>query len=400
MKKILFALALLPLTVTAQTTADELNSTGDFLKIGKEGISLNDGSFSITVGANGVQLKDGTSHLTVRAEDGLQRIINGDILNINKNLIIPGDGNTSKYGDIEISANIPKATSSKRRKQNIYTRAAGKKFTNDELVGQDLRGRDFSNAEFTNTNFFNVDLSGANLTGADFTNVEITGSKFVGANLSGAEFTNTDITDTNMTNAVFTNICFWNTDITDSSMARVDFSGSVMGNTDFINVDLTGANRDYILPRRSRCRDIDHTKYSTPLKTTQRPKVTSAKEIVSKLSQQSGSIDLTVNFMTNSDQLFGEAHAQVAEIAKAVSNQKLKGKNIQIQGHTDSDGSDNHNYDLSYRRATTVQRALTQDYGVDFNQLSIKGFGESKPIADNNDAYGRAYNRRVTLVVM
>jgi outer membrane protein OmpA-like peptidoglycan-associated protein len=415
LRKILLALALLPLSATAQTT-DDLNSTGSLLNITGEGININSAGVSLSVGTDGqVFMSDGNSTISTNADGvymndgnstlssgstGVQIIQGGDIVNTNRTLNITANNGAKIAGSDDVNFNIDLTNGSKKKSQNTHSRENGKRFVNDALVNQNNSGRDFSNGEFINTDISNVNFAGANLSGARFSNGKYSNVNFTGANLSGATFSNIEVTSTDMSNAVMTNICFTNTDFSDSQMVNTDLSGSVLRNTDFFNVDLAGAKRNQILPKGSKCRDINYGKFSSTTKNTKRPSITSAKEIVSQLSKKSGTIDLTVNFMTNSDQLFGSAHAQVTEIAKAISNRKLQGKNIQIQGHTDSDGSDDYNYDLSYRRATTVQRALTQDYGINANNLSIQGFGESRPVASNNDANGRAYNRRVTLVVL
>lgn len=67
---------------------------------------------------------------------------------------------------------------------------------------------------------------------------------------------------------------------------------------------------------------------------------------------------------------------------------------VEIQGHTDSRGTDAYNKRLSIRRAQAVKDILVKD-GVEGNRLSIVGFGESQPVEDNSSAEGRAYNRRV-----
>ena len=69
--------------------------------------------------------------------------------------------------------------------------------------------------------------------------------------------------------------------------------------------------------------------------------------------------------------------------------------NIEVQGHTDSRGSDAYNMDLSARRAATVLKYL-KDGGVT-NQLTSRGYGESDPIASNDTDEGRQQNRRVIL---
>ncbi len=69
---------------------------------------------------------------------------------------------------------------------------------------------------------------------------------------------------------------------------------------------------------------------------------------------------------------------------------------VEIQGHTDATGSDDHNLDLSRRRADTV-KAYLQLYGIAADRLTTTGFGESKPVGDNDTEEGRALNRRVEL---
>lgn len=67
-----------------------------------------------------------------------------------------------------------------------------------------------------------------------------------------------------------------------------------------------------------------------------------------------------------------------------------------VEGHTDSVGSDTYNQDLSQRRAESVSHYLSHR-GVSPGRLSARGYGESRPIADNNTDDGRALNRRVEL---
>jgi len=71
---------------------------------------------------------------------------------------------------------------------------------------------------------------------------------------------------------------------------------------------------------------------------------------------------------------------------------------VSVDGYTDSIGSDAYNQRLSERRAETVAAALVED-GIDRSRLDVRGFGKSKPIADNRTPEGRARNRRVEIVV-
>lgn len=71
---------------------------------------------------------------------------------------------------------------------------------------------------------------------------------------------------------------------------------------------------------------------------------------------------------------------------------------IQVEGHTDSTGSESYNMDLSGRRAEAVRNLLIQR-GVESSRILTMAFGESKPIASNETNYGRAQNRRVEIKV-
>ena len=75
-------------------------------------------------------------------------------------------------------------------------------------------------------------------------------------------------------------------------------------------------------------------------------------------------------------------------------NPELK---VEVQGHTDNQGGDEYNLDLSQRRAETVVAYLNL-FGITGERLAAKGYGESKPVDTNETEDGRAKNRRVELV--
>ena len=75
-------------------------------------------------------------------------------------------------------------------------------------------------------------------------------------------------------------------------------------------------------------------------------------------------------------------------------------RRVRIEGHTDSRGSDEHNLDLSERRAAAVREYLIGEGGIAPERLESQGFGETVPIADNDDSDGRAVNRRVEFVIV
>ncbi|MNQ73934.1 Outer membrane protein Omp38 precursor [compost metagenome] len=72
--------------------------------------------------------------------------------------------------------------------------------------------------------------------------------------------------------------------------------------------------------------------------------------------------------------------------------------NIEIQGHTDNVGDDKLNEKLSFNRANAVYDYLIKNQ-IDAKRLTFKGFGASKPIADNKTELGRKNNRRTSFVI-
>lgn len=72
-------------------------------------------------------------------------------------------------------------------------------------------------------------------------------------------------------------------------------------------------------------------------------------------------------------------------------------KNFEIDGYTDSDGSDEHNQVLSEKRANSVKNFLVSQ-GVTA-EITTKGYGESKPVASNDTAEGKQKNRRVEIII-
>ncbi len=71
---------------------------------------------------------------------------------------------------------------------------------------------------------------------------------------------------------------------------------------------------------------------------------------------------------------------------------------LDIDGHTDSQGSDELNQTLSENRAGSVRDYLVSQ-GVEESRMKVTGYGETKPVADNTTAAGRAKNRRTEMTV-
>lgn len=99
-------------------------------------------------------------------------------------------------------------------------------------------------------------------------------------------------------------------------------------------------------------------------------------------------------FENNSDKLKVASLSQLDELAKILN--KYEGANLVIEGHTDSNGSDDFNMTLSQKRTNSVKQYLISK-GISDLRLTGIGLGETKPVADNKTSLGRAKNRRVEL---
>ncbi len=84
---------------------------------------------------------------------------------------------------------------------------------------------------------------------------------------------------------------------------------------------------------------------------------------------------------------------QLVEFLKAHPNRR-----VQIDGFTDSVGSDSYNQSLSEARAQSVKNALV-GRGIDSSRIGVQGYGKSFPVAGNGDSAGRQLNRRVEVVI-
>ncbi len=106
--------------------------------------------------------------------------------------------------------------------------------------------------------------------------------------------------------------------------------------------------------------------------------------------------DSDVLFAVDSAALTGAARSSLDEVAGVINEYDKTA--VVVQGHTDSTGSEQHNQELSDRRANSVRGYLV-DRGVDDGRLAAIGYGETYPVADNDTAAGRLQNRRVTIML-
>jgi outer membrane protein OmpA-like peptidoglycan-associated protein len=115
----------------------------------------------------------------------------------------------------------------------------------------------------------------------------------------------------------------------------------------------------------------------------------------SKLLTDGKLVTYGIYFDVNKDVVKPESYGTLKGIADVLKeNADVK---VKIVGHTDSDGADASNMDLSKRRGASVKDALVKDFGIDATRLESDGMGETQPIAPNDTPVNKALNRRVEL---
>ena len=103
-----------------------------------------------------------------------------------------------------------------------------------------------------------------------------------------------------------------------------------------------------------------------------------------------------VLFRSAKSDLLSSAQVKLDQVAKALL--AIRARNLIVEGHTDSQGSESYNQGLSQRRADTVRDYLVQR-GYPADRIQARGKGKGSPIANNASPEGRANNRRVEIVI-
>ena len=103
-----------------------------------------------------------------------------------------------------------------------------------------------------------------------------------------------------------------------------------------------------------------------------------------------------IQFDVNSDKIKPESYGTLKEMANVL--KEFPDLKVKIVGHTDADGSDASNLDLSKRRAAAVKTSLANEFGITENRMEADGKGESEPIDKNDSPAGKANNRRVEFI--
>jgi OmpA-OmpF porin, OOP family len=115
-----------------------------------------------------------------------------------------------------------------------------------------------------------------------------------------------------------------------------------------------------------------------------------------KLLTEGKLISYGIYFDVNKDEVKPESYTTLKSIADVMNeNTSLR---IKIVGHTDSDGNDASNLDLSKRRAASVKNELGKTFSIDASRIEIDGKGASQPLVPNNSVLNKATNRRVEFI--
>jgi uncharacterized protein (TIGR03382 family) len=106
-----------------------------------------------------------------------------------------------------------------------------------------------------------------------------------------------------------------------------------------------------------------------------------------------------VYFATRKDVILAKSFPLLKQVGQVLrANPQLT--KVRVEGHTDSQGSDASNLDLSQRRANSVRKRLIEQEGIAPERLEAVGYGESRPVDTNKTAKGRENNRRVEFIIL
>jgi outer membrane protein OmpA-like peptidoglycan-associated protein len=132
------------------------------------------------------------------------------------------------------------------------------------------------------------------------------------------------------------------------------------------------------------------------------PAATTLDERLGRLGAEVTGTEVTIRlpgsvlFDFDSAQIRPDAERTLSEVAEVIKGYAKRP--VRIEGHTDSVASDDYNQKLSERRAASVRTWLA-GRSVEAARLTPRGFGETKPVADNGTAEGRQRNRRVEVII-
>jgi len=117
------------------------------------------------------------------------------------------------------------------------------------------------------------------------------------------------------------------------------------------------------------------------------------------VKQVAAHVNLNIEFDSNSYRIREGSYQALNALGEALNNNKLVDKNFYINGHTDADGSEQNNLQLSLKRALAVRYFLIVNHRIAENRLRLSGYGEGKPLVANTTPRNKQLNRRVEIVL-
>lgn len=112
---------------------------------------------------------------------------------------------------------------------------------------------------------------------------------------------------------------------------------------------------------------------------------------------QSASVVLPILFGTNSTEILPQYYADLDKLGAQLTAPHYKEHRVQIEGHTDNQGSEQYNRLLSERRAESVRQYLVQRFALAPERLLVKGYGKDRPLVPNLNEENRRKNRRIEI---
>ncbi len=173
-------------------------------------------------------------------------------------------------------------------------------------------------------------------------------------------------------------------------------SGFVKSSEEIVN-QLTqksrfGANRSFFVPeaktRAITVRVKDKTQH-----------VVQDKKVYVQENSPEGVARMKVEFGVNSSRLRTSSYEILDQLGLALGDVRLAGSQVCIKGHTDSDGSEQYNLELSYGRAEAVKEYVQGKHNLEKTAIFVVGYGEQMPLAANDSRDHKQMNRRVELTL-
>ena len=124
------------------------------------------------------------------------------------------------------------------------------------------------------------------------------------------------------------------------------------------------------------------------------------KDVLDPSSVSGGQVNLAIQFAVNSHAIQPQSIFILDNLGSAINRDNLKNEIVVINGHSDTDGTSEHNLHLSLKRAISVRDYLSQNFGISVARLRVMGYGEALPLVSNDTNEHKKLNRRVEISIV